>query len=148
MAFNIQNTLERVRDYIRDNQRADRAEIGHPKEPPGENTYAAVYMGRVQVASLTLNRTIELHVVTIRYYQRALNENVEDVELNLAKQVELIVGDLLGDYDLGGTIRSVDAGGIYGTALQATFQWADESRYRFAEITLPLIVDDSLTPAQ
>jgi len=147
MAFDIQTTLEVVRDCIRDNQRADRVEIGHPKEPPGENTYAAIYMNRVQVAELTLSRTIELHVVTIRYYQRALNENAAEVELNLARQVALLLSDLLGDYDLGGTIRNVDAGASYGTRLQATFQWADEGRYRFAEITLPLVVDDSLTPA-
>lgn len=148
MAFNIQTTLEQIRDYIRDNDRAERCEIGHRLSAPTEKTYVAVFLDRAQVVETTLASTIELHVVTIRYYQQTAGQDLEAVELNLAKQAELILEDLLGDYDLGGTVRAVDVGGSYGTAPQVTFEWIEETTYRVAEITLPLIVDDSITTTQ
>ena len=86
-----------------------KVQIGEPKSAPSEEMTAAIYMDRVGVAELTLSHTIEQHTVIVRLYRNMLAEPEEDIELGLAKLVQDVVSDLLGDYDLGRYIRHVDA---------------------------------------
>jgi hypothetical protein len=60
-----------------------------------------------------------------------------------------IQSDLIGDYDLGETIRNIDIAGIYGAGMGATWGYVDlgGKMYRIVDISLPLIVDDSATMA-
>jgi len=76
-----------------------------------------------------------------------LAEKGEDIEFQMAEVVQKVGSDLLGDYDLGGTVRTVDAAGQYGTAFGAEWGYVDLGgvMFRVADITVPLTVDDSAT---
>lgn len=148
MAFDVKSTLRSVESYLQaSGYHAAGVQIGEPKQPPQTGFSAAVFMSHVGVATLTLTTTIELHVATVRVYRDMLAEPQENVELDMAVIVSKVMSDLAGEYDLGATIRNVDIGGQYGTPLSARWGYLDVSgvMYRIADITLPLIVDDSAT---
>jgi hypothetical protein len=151
MPFAIQATLETVQGYLnRSGYFAAGTRIGEPKAPPvaGSNAlYAAVYMRHVAVAELNLRATHELHTVQVRIYRDMLAEPTEQAETQMAKVVSQVMSDLLGDLDLGATIRNIDAGGQYGAKLEATWGYVEVGGmlYRVVDITLPLIIDDSAT---
>jgi len=151
LAFEITATLRAVESYLlASGYFGSQAQIGEPKSPPGEGLTATVFMDRAGVAELTLGgKTIEQHVVTLRIYLNMLAEPQEDVELTLAKVVQEVISDLLGDYDLGATIRNVDAAGQYGTSVGTAWGYVDVGgvMFRIADVTLPLVVDDSATCA-
>ena len=149
MAFLVKATIQAVHSYLLSSGYVTEAQVGEPKAPPKTGLAAAVYMNRVSVASLTLSKTIELHVLTLRLYRDMLVEPLDEIEFTLAEAVSKIMEDLLGEYDLGATIRHVDAGGIYGTSVGATWGYIDVggTLFRTVDITLPLVVDDSATLA-
>lgn len=150
MAFDIQDTLKRVQSYLQAQGSfgAD-VSVGEPKSPPTQdsNLFAAVMMQQAQVAELTLQTTIETHTLLIRVYRNMLAEPTADIEFSTARVVSDIMSDLFGDADLGGTIRNVDIGGIYGTTPSVTWAYIDLGgvMFRVADLVLPLIVDDSAT---
>ena len=55
------------------------------------------------------------------------------------------MSDLSGEFDLGETIRNVDIGGMGGTPLSVDFGHLDVGGtiFRIADITVPMLVDDS-----
>lgn len=151
MAFKVKSTLEAIQSYaMASGYFGSSVTVGEPKQPVAETSLsAAIFMSSVAVASLTLTKTIELHVTTIRIYRDMLAEPTANIEFELAEAVGDISSDLLGDYDLGETIRNIDVGGQYGSAMNTTWGYVDLSgkMYRIADISLPLIVDDSATLA-
>ena len=151
MPFEMETTLKNMATHLRQDKASlfRKVQIGEPKGSPAERFTAALFMDRVGVAQLTLTDTIETHVVTIRIYDNMLREPQEDVEFEMARVVSRVMSDLAGEFDLGRTVRSVDVGGIYGTPLSSRWGFIDVSgtMYRFADITVPLIVDGSATLA-
>lgn len=149
MSFNIRGTLEQVQGYLQASGYFAHTQVGELKTPPGPGLAASVFMERVAVTQLTLTGTIESHVVTIRLYRSSLAEPQEEIELDLAEAVSKVASDLLGDFDLGATVRNIDAGGQHGQGLHADWGYADVggTTYRTTDISLPLIVDDSATLA-
>uniref|UniRef100_A0A6M3XKI5 Uncharacterized protein n=1 Tax=viral metagenome TaxID=1070528 RepID=A0A6M3XKI5_9ZZZZ len=145
MPFAIKATLQAISSYIQASGYVQKSTIGEPESPPGERLAASVYMGNISIVSLTLNTTIEVHTVILRLYMDMLAEPTEGIEFKLAEVVSGIFHDLLGEYDLGTTIRNVDAGGIYGSPLRATWGYVDVGgkMYRIVDMSIPLIVDDS-----
>tara|TARA_Y100000310_G_scaffold317160_1_gene369703 strand:- start:2194 stop:2646 length:453 start_codon:yes stop_codon:yes gene_type:complete len=147
MAFAIKATLQAVQSYLMASGYFSEVSVGEPKQPVEGELTAALFMSSATVAELTLATTIELHVATIRVYGDMLREPTEEIEFGLAEVVQDVGSDLLGEYDLGATIRNVDAGGQYGTPMSTNWGHVEVSgkMYRIADITLPLIVDDSAT---
>ncbi len=78
-----------------------------------------------------------------------LNEPEDQIEYQLAEALSEISSDLIGEYDLGATIRNIDVGGIYGQSLTSEWGYLDVGgvMFRVVDITVPLIVDDSATAA-
>lgn len=149
-AFAIRSTLKAVQNYLAASGWVRTAQVGEPKSPPGEGVTAAVFMSNWSVAQLTLSTTIEVHTVTLRFYRNMLQTPTEDIEFELARILSEVTSDLLGEFDLGATIRNVDAGGQYGQGLSARWGYVDVggTLYRLVDLTLPLIVDDSATLVQ
>mgnify|MGYP001589921058 CR=1 FL=1 len=149
--FNSKATLEQVHSYLAASGYFGGSQIGEPKAPPqGVKLFAAVYMMDASVTRVYVNGGLaENHVVQIRIYRNALLEPTKDIELELAIAVQQVASDLLGDYDLGATIREVDAGGMNGTPYKTEWGHVDLGGvvYRVADITLPLNIDDSATAA-
>ena len=149
MAFNIKSTIEAISSFLQAGGYIEKEGVGEPKSPPAEELSASVFMDSVGVVELTLGTTIEIHTVNIRLYMKMLQEPTEQVEYKLAEVVSDIGSDLLGDYDLGATIRNVDAGGSKGSAMRAQWGYLDlgGTMFRVVDLFVPLLVDDSASLA-
>ena len=145
--FNLTNTLDRIVTYLQGDGGISSAQAGDPKAPPVGVTrvFASVIMRSTSIVALTLNGTIELHVILIRLYRDMLAEPQKSIEIDLATAAQRIQADIAGEYDLGGSIRSVDVGGSYGEPLRTDWGYVTISNtmYRIVDITVPLLVDDS-----
>lgn len=143
MAFDVKATLKAVQSHLEASGYVPTAFIGDVKSPPQEFS-AAVFMSSVTTAVAFLTHPTELHLVTVRIYGPAFAE-AENTELELARISSEIVQDFLGDFDLGATIRNVDVAGQHGTPLSIRWGYVDASgtMFRVADISLPLIVDDT-----
>jgi len=151
MAFNIKASLRAVESHLLSGGYfGSDVRIGEPKSPPEALLSAAIFMGDVSVVQLTVaGNTIERHTVFIRIYENAFNEPEEDIELTLADVTSRVMASLVGEYDLGATIRNVDVGGQHGEPLRASwgYETVGGKVYRLVDILLGLIVDDSATAA-
>jgi len=151
MAFLIKNTLESIQGYCRASGHFGNVMIGEPKSPPsGIKPTAAIFMTSANVVQLMMDGdTLESHVVTLRIYRDMLEDSVEIAETTLAAAISSISEDLLGDYDLGGTINHIDAAGIHGQDFSMTWGYISisDKMYRTVDIMIPVIVDGSATMA-
>jgi hypothetical protein len=154
MAFNIQSTLDAIASHIARTGYVAEARIGEPSSPPDaiDRLHAAIYMASATVVDLTLSTTIEQHVVTVRLYRRAAFGQGDDagaVEKEMALAVSQVVSNLIGEFDLGATMRNIDVGGQYGQGIQSEFGYVSigNTMFRIVDITVPLIVDGSATQA-
>lgn len=108
----------------------------------------------MRVAQLTLSTTIEVHTAIVRIHMKAFTEPGENTETQMADIVSNLMEDFMGDFDLGGTIRNIDVGGSEGEPLSATWGYVGINQaggnpvmFRTVDITVPMIVDGSATPA-
>ena len=150
MAFDIKATLVAVQSHLlAGGYFGSAVQVGEPKAPPQAPLSAAIFMADVAVVSLTLSSTIERHTMQVRIYKDMLAEPEENVEMEVARVVSDVMADLVGEYDLGTTVRNVDVGGQHGGALAARWGYVDVGgkMYRVADITVGLIIDGSATMA-
>lgn len=151
MAFDVKSTLERIASYLAADGKFRTVSIGEPKAlAPGAGLCAAVYMSRVAVSKVYVGGdTEEVHVVMVRLYRDMLLEPVKDMEVDIAAAVQRVLSDLLGDFDLGATVKGIDAAGMNGVGVGAEWGYVDlgGKLFRVADITLPVLVDGSATAA-
>tara|TARA_R110002020_G_scaffold142846_2_gene315059 strand:- start:435 stop:902 length:468 start_codon:yes stop_codon:yes gene_type:complete len=154
MAFNIKATLEAIASHVSRSGYVNDTMIGEPTSPPEavDKMMAAVMMNGATIAELTLTNTVEVHTVTVRFYRRAAfgeGDDAGEVETEVALAVSEIASNLIGEYDLGATIRNIDVAGQYGGGMSATWGYINISGtiYRTVDLTVPLVVDDSATQA-
>jgi len=124
--------------------------IGHPWTPPTEKITVAIFMESQSILNLTVGgATQELHVVTARIFRPALSEPIADVESDIAEAVSLVQADLLADTTLGSTVMTIDPAGMSGTGMSTAFGHVEigGTNFRIADITIPLLVNDSATMA-
>ena len=148
MAFDASNTLDVVAGHLLASGFLRDVMIGEPKSPPsGDQLTASVFLNSISVAEVTLGTTIESHVLTLRIFRNMLAEPTETMEKEFAKAVSSILSDIIGEFDLGGSVRSIDVAGIYGPSIAVSYGYLDlgGTMFRIADITLPVIVDDSAT---
>ena len=146
MVFNVRASLNAIESVLkRTGYFGAGTQQGEPKSPPVGDLFAAVWMDRVAVYSLTLNGTIEAHVVTVRMYRRDLQEPRERAEDELSRAVLAVQDLLMADVDLGGAVRNVDAGGQTGQSFGVEMGHIEMGgvKFRVADMRVPLIVDDS-----
>ncbi|HLA18302.1 MAG TPA: hypothetical protein VJ253_03185 [Dehalococcoidia bacterium] len=139
MVVRLKPVLQLLQGYLAASGHFASTSIGEPKDAPG-NTHGAVMLAAYSIPATTLNRTIERREVSIRVYINAMREPVEEIEFDLDTIVGDIMEDLCGDFSLGGTVRNIDATAV---VTRFGYQTISGMMYRLADITLPLIVDDS-----
>lgn len=147
MAFNIKTTIQAIASYLQASGYFQTVNTGEPKSPPTGKLNAAVFMDSVNVVQLTLATTIEIHAVIIRIYINMMSDPEEQIEYQMAEAVSKVSSDLIGEYDLGATIRNVDAGGAHSSGLRASWGYLELGGiiYRIVDMYVPLLVDDSAT---
>jgi hypothetical protein len=154
MAFNIKATLDAISSHIARTGYVNDVRIGEPVSPPDaiDKMHAAIYMASAGVVSLTLSTTIEVHSVMVRLYRRAAfgqGDDAGQVEAEMALAVSQVTSNLVGEFDLGATMRNIDIAGQYGQSLSATWGYVTigNTVFRTVDLTVPLVVDGSATQA-
>jgi len=153
MAFDISQTLHAVETYTQKLGLFETVQIGEPKSPPGQGFHAAIFMTSVNIGMIYAGGdTRENHLVMLRIYRDMLAEK-SDPQLNLESEMAVVLSklmeSLLGDTDLESTVMSIDAAGMDGPGMTASFGYTEVggSMYRIVDITIPLIVNGSATLA-
>ena len=151
MAFNIKNTLHAVETYVQNLGLFSSVQIGEPKQALGQGFHAAIFMEAVSIGMIYLGGdTRESHVVQLRIYRDMLAEYTDpqnSLEADLASVVSKIMENLLGDTDLESNVMTIDAGGMDGPSMIATYGYIEVGgqMYRVVDISIPLIVNGSAT---
>lgn len=148
MVYAIKDTLKVIHSKIVATGQVKAAQVGEPKAPPSTLPFAAIYMDSVRVHRLTVDGgTGEVHTVNVRIYADMLAEPQEWNEYGLAEVAENLINKLLTDADLSSKIMSIDAAGMAGQGLEMQWGYLEVSgkMHRIVDITLPLLVNDSIT---
>ena len=148
--FTIKRSMTWVQSHVAASGYARGIIIGHPWTAPTGRLTVAIFMESQAILNLTVGGgTQELYVMTLRIFRPALSEPIADVESDIAEAVSLIQADLLADTTLGSTVMTLDPAGMSGTGMSTAFGHVEigGTNFRIADITIPLIVNDSATMA-
>ncbi len=139
MAIKTRAILINLKSKLQATGRFKAVSVGEPTKAP-ESPHAAVFMSRYENPSTTLSGTIERRTLMIRVYVKAFTEPVEDAEFLMDDIVTETMEDIFEEFDLGGNVRNVEP-----TLVTATpgYQQVADTMYRLADISVPVIVDDS-----
>lgn len=135
--LNLQSKLEALGRFAS-------VSIGEPSEPPN-SPHAAVILSRFENAGTTLAKTIERRILVVRVYIKAFNDPRGDNEFLMDDIATEFMESVWGDFDLGGNVRNPEP---LGVTVNFGYQTIANTVYRIADISLPLIVDDSATFVQ
>ncbi|MCK9929429.1 hypothetical protein MXD62_19970 [Frankia sp. Mgl5] len=122
-----------------------------PDALPGTGVHGLVAFNRmVPARSSGLDATSMVPIFTVFVLVPLEQEPADDIDIVLLEATDPILASLIGDFTLGGLVRMVDvrgseqSGGGTGAGLtvQTGHMTFPDQRYRFAEITVPLIVND------
>jgi hypothetical protein len=117
------------------------AVIGEPKSVMSAGT-VAIIPSDGSVDETVLNAPREVHSLTLRRFENAMQEPLEDTEFKLDAWRANIAEDFFGDFTLGGTMAY---------ALPTAFNWQygyvtyNSTMYRFLDINIGYRVDDRST---
>jgi len=117
--------------------------IGEPVSVRPENGHsAAIWTIGVRIPATTCTKAIRVYDTKIRLYARAFQRDSKQVELGLADAVFRTTSELLGEFDLGGHVREIDIGGMYGAPLRALWGYEnlDNSVYRICDLDMGIII--------
>ena len=152
MAFDVTSTLSDLKTMFTDlGDYTGDIMVGEPKVAPPEKS-VAIWMISAETVELTLSKSVDLLTAKARIYWKIVSDTatkatVETVENEINPLVTEVMATIMADYDVGATIRQVDSAGeqisrLRGEWLNVTF---GASTFRCADITIPMIVDDSAT---
>lgn len=89
-------------------------------------------------------------VFMVRIYSPALSQPQDAIDPTMLAATDALMAAYSGDFTLGGSVRDVDLLGAGGESLSAVagwLPWADGSRSRVMDITVPLVINDAWTQA-
>lgn len=113
---------------------------------PDRGLTCAVWVDKIEPAPSAsgLDATTSRLVFMVRIYSNARMEPVDALDPELIAATDAVFAAFSGDFDLGGSVRSVDLLGEQGEALnaQAGYINVSDTILRVMTITLPLIVND------
>jgi hypothetical protein len=117
--------------------------IGEPTNLAHDVGYsAAIWTTGVRIPMTTFTTALRVYDTNIRIYARAFQRDTKQVELGLSDAVFQVTSDLLGEFDLGGSVREVDAGGMYGAPMSVN--WGHNNLngniYRIADVRTGIII--------
>lgn len=116
-----------------------------PKSSPGDGVRVAIWADRVEpIRSSGLDTVSVMITLKLRIYTSMLQEPQDEIDPAILRAVDALCAAYVGDFDLGGTVRSVDIFGIHGPGLgaQAGYVKQDKLLLRVMTVTLPLLVND------
>lgn len=125
----------------------DRVNGHEPKNAPGSGLTCAFLLDRVDptMRGSGLSSASARLVFSARIYSNAFQEPMDDIDLGMVDAVDVLLGSLMGDFDLGGYARNVDVFGENGINLQAIWGYADQDGrlFRIATVNVPVVINDA-----
>jgi hypothetical protein len=122
--------------------------IGEPvsAQPDHQKPYAAIWINSTRVFQVTLSSIREVQSVMVRLFRYHFT-SPEENEIILADTSARLVEDFCGDFDLGGTVGYVDVGGAHSDGIGSEWGHVELGNiiYRVADITVPIVINDSAT---
>lgn len=120
---------------------------GHePVGAPASGVTAGLWLsaGRPASRQSGLASTTMLLLVTVRFYVPAAQQPYDSVDPALYTALAALMAAYSGDFDLGGLVKEIDLLGQSGAALSFTTGWVDfdGAKFRIADLTVPLIIND------
>lgn len=117
------------------------ATIGDPKTGV-QSGLVAVIPEEGRIDETTLSTAREIHSVTLRRYENAMQAPWDQVEFRLDQWRAEIMEDVWGDFDLGGSMA-------YALPTESRWQFGyttvEQTQYRVLDISISYRVDDRLT---
>ncbi len=150
MAYDLRPVLEKIRDHIRKSGYVKTAQIGEPFRPPGDFHGAVFYGAPWTIYETTLTTPRERRDVIIRLYRRAVVDDEEKAELEFGRTLAELTQSLWKDFQFDDS-SEVQWGSPTDFEIQPGYQSVGretggvEILYRIADLTLPILVDDSFT---
>jgi hypothetical protein len=116
--------------------------------PPGSGLSASVWVQQMRpwAQRSGLAATSARLVLMVRIYSSALQEPPDAIDPAVTAAADALFVAYSGDFQLGGQVAEVDllgAGGEALTAIAGWLPWADGSRWRVMDITLPVVINDA-----
>lgn len=123
------------------------AVVGHePKAAPSRTGLTgAVFQRSLTPASSGLASVSMRYLLNLRVFISAQGEAQDDMEMQLTAGVDAMLSYFIGHFaGLTGS-RYVDVFGADGDEMTAQYGWIeqDSKKYRIADITIPLVLNDS-----
>ena len=145
MVFNVEPTMISISGHLKTGGWVTNVIEGEPDfPPPHDGVTAAIFMDSTVITGVKLSGTIEDQFIIVRLYAVETERPVPGRENQLDAAYSYIEKNLLGDLDLGGTVRNIKP-----VDLTSDWGYLDHSgtKFRIVEVAVPVVVDDSATPA-
>ena len=146
MAVDVTGILGKIVDHASSSGYFDRVNTHEPKSAPGNGVSCVIWVQRIAPvpAGSGLQATTGLLEFSVRVMTNMISEPMDEIDPNIIRAVDHLLGAYSGDFELGGEVRNVDLLGQAGTPMsaQAGYINIDHKLYRVMTITLPLIVND------
>jgi len=152
MTINSQDLVDRVASKAKATGLFDRVNKHEPKNKPGRGLTAAIWVDRIEPASSRsgLASTSARVVLNLRIYTNMLQNPQDAIDPAVMRATDVMMTDLSGDFDLGGSDRWIDLlGATQGHELYAQSGYIniDNMVYRVMTLTVPIIVENAWTQA-
>lgn len=123
---------------------------GHePKSAPEAGLTCAVWVDTIDPhrGASGLAATSARVVFKMRLYAPMITEPQDDIDPSLVNAADVLMASLHADYDLGGTVRSIDVLGETGSALSARAGYVTigQTMFRVIDLNVPVIINDAWT---
>jgi hypothetical protein len=124
----------------------DRVNSHETRSAPGLGLTADVWLDSITPAPQQsgLATVTAVVLINVRVYNSLLSQPTDATDPNILTAVATLMGEYAADFDLGGTVESVDLLGRHGTPLaaKAGYLTVDSATYRVMTITVPAVVND------
>jgi hypothetical protein len=148
MALNITNILDAVVSHALATGHFYTVNQHESKKSPSSGLSASVWVERITPIKTSglANTSIRLEL-TVRIYSSTTGTPYDDIDPDLTRAMDDLLGAYVSDFELGGNVRHVDVFGAYGHPLdsRAGYLNLDGREFRVFSITLPLVCDDLWT---
>lgn len=145
MVFDVESTMISIEGHLRTGGWVTNVIQGEPDfPPPHDGVTAAIFMDSTVITGVKLSGTIEDQTIIVRLYAVETERPVPGRENQLDAAYSYMEKNLLADLDLGGTVRNIKP-----VDLASDWGYLDHSgtKFRIVEVAVPVVVDDSATPA-
>lgn len=146
MTLDITPPLKAIESLVSALALFEAVNLHEPKNAPGKGLRVAIFLDEIGPSPQASGQaaTAGRVVFKARVFSPMISKPEGMIDQNLGNAVAKIMEALTGGFALGGTVRNIDLLGETGTPLSAKGGYVDidATKYRFMDITIPLVFND------